>query len=66
MSEPLTPDQADRIFKILTDAQDGLSETDAAAMNARLVLLFAHEIGDCDRLTELCRRANPPGLRAGV
>ncbi|MEQ8433733.1 MAG: DUF2783 domain-containing protein [Oceanicaulis sp.] len=57
MSEPLTPDQADRIFKILTDAQDGLSEAADAAMNARLVLLMAHEISDAARIEALCRLA---------
>ena len=40
----------DRFYAALLAAHEGLDEADSAALNARLILIFAHEIGDMDRL----------------
>ncbi|MGL4285706.1 MAG: DUF2783 domain-containing protein, partial [Phreatobacter sp.] len=36
----------DAAFRLLVEAHRGLSETDSADLNARLVLLLANHIGD--------------------
>jgi hypothetical protein len=36
----------DRAFRLLIEARRGLSEAEAAALDARLVLLLANHIGD--------------------
>jgi hypothetical protein len=43
------PDQA---FVMLVEARRGLSERDAAALDARLVLILANHIGDVDVLRD--------------
>ena len=42
-------------------AHDGLPDAESAALNARLVLILANEVGDLDRL----RAAIALALRAG-
>lgn len=42
----------DAAYVALVDARRGLSETAAAALDARLVLLLANHIGDMDVLRE--------------
>ena len=58
-----TPDRigawADDFYTTLIAAHEGLSDTESAAMNARLILLMANEIGDFDRITDLIARARP-------
>ena len=62
----LSPDLADRLFKILTDAHEGLNAQQSAALNARLVLLLAAEFGDPSRLHALCgQAAGPEGKSRG-
>jgi predicted LPLAT superfamily acyltransferase len=55
------PDQA---FVMLVEARRGLSETEASALDARLVLILANHIGDIEVLREaiaLAKRAAQPG-----
>jgi hypothetical protein len=56
MTEPLpdrlSPDQDD-FYHALMDAHEGLSEAQSHALNARLVLLLANEVGDVARLHHL-------------
>lgn len=40
----------DEFYSLLMSAHEGLSEAHSHALNARLVLLMANEIGDLDRL----------------
>jgi hypothetical protein len=40
----------DAIYELLMSAHDGLSEQESHALNMRLVLIMANEIGDLDRL----------------
>ncbi len=61
MSETLTtasrfPDP-DRAFRLLIEARRGLSAEEAAALDARLVLLLANHIGDEAVLAEAIRAA---------
>lgn len=43
----------DGFYEALTGAHEGLAEADSHALNARLVLLMAGEIGDVARLRAL-------------
>ena len=43
------PDQA---YRMLVDAHHGLTEAESAALNARLVLVLANQIGDLDVLRQ--------------
>lgn len=36
----------DAAYRLIADAHRGLSEADSAALNARLVLILANQIGD--------------------
>ncbi len=47
--EPNIPDP-DGFYAALVNAHEGLSEHDSAALNARLVLLLANQIGNQDML----------------
>ena len=40
----------DAFYELLMSAHDGLSEQESHALNMRLVLIMANEIGDLDRL----------------
>jgi len=42
----------DRAYRMIIEAHRGLSDADSAALNARLVLLLANELGDPARLAE--------------
>ena len=48
-TEPNIP-RADDFYQALIDAHAGLSETQSAALNARLILLLANQVGDLDTL----------------
>jgi hypothetical protein len=55
------PDQA---FVTLIEARRGLSEREAAELDAKLVLILANHIGDIDVLREaiaLAKQATPAG-----
>jgi hypothetical protein len=55
----LTPNIAapDDFYAALLDAHEGLTEDQSAALNARLILVLANQIGDAARLTEALRVA---------
>lgn len=48
---PNLPDP-DETYAAILAAHNGLSESESAALNARLVLIFANHIGDDDALAE--------------
>lgn len=52
----LSPNQDD-VYNALMDAHAGLSDADSHALNARLVLLMANQIGDPGTLTDLISTA---------
>ena len=43
---------ADGFYELLLDAHQGLSPAQSEAVNARLILLLANQIGDADVLAE--------------
>jgi anthranilate phosphoribosyltransferase len=42
----------DDFYQALIDAHAGLTEAQSAALNARLILLLANQVGDLDTLRE--------------
>lgn len=42
--------QPDDFYQALIDAHAGLSDAQSAALNARLILLLANQVGDMDTL----------------
>jgi hypothetical protein len=44
--------QADDFYQALIEAHAGLTEEQSAALNARLLLLLANQVGDLDTLKE--------------
>jgi len=42
----------DDFYQALIDAHAGLTEAQSAALNARLILLLANQVGDLDALRE--------------
>ncbi|TMM52930.1 DUF2783 domain-containing protein [Sulfitobacter sabulilitoris] len=51
---------ADDLYSALMAAHEGLSEAQSQALNARLVLILANEVGDLDRLRALIDAARSP------
>lgn len=54
----------DAAFRLLVEAQRGLSEAESADLNARLVLLLANHIGDAEVLATaiaVAAQAGGPG-----
>lgn len=51
----------DDVYAALMAAHEGLSFEESAALNARLVLLLANEIGDVDRLAGIIEAARASG-----
>ena len=49
--------RGDDFYALLTAAHDGLSFEDSAALNARLVLLLANQVGDMAILEQALERA---------
>ena len=45
-------EQPDDFYQALIDAHSGLTDEQSAALNARLVLLLANQIGDLDTLLQ--------------
>jgi hypothetical protein len=43
-------DRPDDFYQALIDAHAGLTEAQSAALNARLILLLANQVGDVDTL----------------
>ena len=44
--------QPDDFYQVLIDAHAGLTDEQSAALNARLVLLLAHQVGDLATLQQ--------------
>lgn len=53
----------DGFYEALVNANEGLSESDSAALNARLVLLLANQIGDQKVLLDCIAAARENLLR---
>ena len=49
--------QADDFYEALIRAHEGLSDEESGGLNARLVLVLAHEVGDLDKLGAAIRLA---------
>ncbi len=49
--------RADDIFAALMEAHRGLEEGESRRLDARLVLLLAHELGDAERVLALIEEA---------
>jgi len=49
--------RGDDFYALLMKAHDGLTFEDSAALNARLVLLLANQVGDPDVLEQVLVRA---------
>lgn len=60
LDDNLGPD-ADAYYNALMDTHDGLTDAQSHALNARLVLIFANEIGDLERLESLLAVARQTG-----
>jgi hypothetical protein len=50
----------DDFYEALISAHDGLSESESARLNARLVLIMANAIGDIDHLKAIIAKARTP------
>jgi Protein of unknown function (DUF2783) len=56
-------DDPDLAYRLLIDAHRGLSDAESAALNSRLILILANQIGSMDVLRsaiELAQSAAPP------
>jgi len=51
----------DDFYQALIEAHAGLSETQSAALNARLILLLANQVGDLETLKEAIAAAQAAG-----
>jgi hypothetical protein len=52
----------DRAYRMLIEAHRGLTDNQSAALNARLILILANQVGDLDVLRqaiELARASEP-------
>ncbi|MDE2363683.1 MAG: DUF2783 domain-containing protein [Hyphomicrobiales bacterium] len=58
-TQPNIPDP-DGFYEELIDSQRDMSDAQAQAMNARLILLLANHIGDRETLSEAIRLAVDP------
>jgi anthranilate phosphoribosyltransferase len=53
--------QPDDFYQALIDAHAGMSEQESAALNARLILLLANQVGDLATLKEAIAAAKSAG-----
>ena len=53
--------QPDDFYQALIEAHAGLSEQESAALNARLILLLANQVGDIAMLKEAIAAAKAAG-----
>ncbi|WP_305971344.1 MULTISPECIES: DUF2783 domain-containing protein [unclassified Mameliella] len=62
----LTPnlDRPDDFYAALIAAHDGLSDDESAALNARLILILANQIGNIDVLNAALQAAAKPAEEA--
>lgn len=45
--------QGDEVYQALIEAHEGLSEAESHALNIRLILILANQIGDAGRLRQI-------------
>ena len=64
LQDNLGPD-GDAFYDALMDAHEGLSEAESHALNARLVLMMANQIGDLETLKGLLTTARATRRSAG-
>lgn len=64
MKTQLHLSDADGFYEQLLDAHQGLSESESALVNARLILLLANQIGDASVLAECVRAARELPVRS--
>lgn len=50
----------DGFYDALIKAHDGLDEAESAALNARLILILANQIGDAETLVQALQAAANP------
>jgi hypothetical protein len=60
MRTELTIADPDAFYAALVAAHEGLSTEDSAALNARLVILLANQVGDAKVLLECIEAARQP------
>jgi hypothetical protein len=53
--------QPDDFYQVLIEAHAGLTEQQSAALNARLILLLANQVGDLQTLKEAIAAARAAG-----
>ncbi|HET9024610.1 MAG TPA: DUF2783 domain-containing protein [Burkholderiaceae bacterium] len=53
--------QPDDFYQALVEAHAGLTEAQSAALNARLILLLANQVGDLETLKEALAAARASG-----
>ena len=58
-------DRPDDFYQALIEAHAGLTEEQSAALNARLILLLANQVGDLDTLRAALAAARDAGGVAG-
>ena len=58
-------DRPDDFYQALIEAHAGLTEEQSAALNARLILLLANQVGDLDTLRAALAAARDADGRAG-
>jgi hypothetical protein len=63
-SSPNTLENPDGFYQAMVAAHDGLDVEQSLALNARLILLMAQQIGDDDLLQQLLREAAAPTREA--
>lgn len=63
-TDPNIPDP-DGFYELLIAAHDGLGEDESAALNARLILILANQVGDPQTLKQALALARDPGGQAG-
>jgi hypothetical protein len=60
LEDNLGPD-ADAFYTALMDTHDGLTDAQSQALNARLILILANDIGDLEKLKSLLSIARSAG-----
>jgi hypothetical protein len=58
--------QPDDAYALILSAHDGLSETESAMLNARLILILTNHIGDVAVLAEALRLSRDPAAASAL
>lgn len=65
LGEDRLGEKGDALYAALLKAHEGLTGADSHALNARLVLLLANELGDPERAAEIFAAAREMGRETG-